>query len=326
MTKPNQLVEHPTWAVIDSSKLQAFMACPRSYFFEYVLGWRPDKVSNHLHFGTAWHIAMEILLREGFSPEAAVRAYDGFLETYRSSPDFQSDTDDLFTPKNPERAFLAIALYAKKYADDLQKYEVMHTEVSGTVAIDENRVLYFKMDSIMRELSSNKIVSLEHKTGSSTWGWDLQWGLKTQIGTYTHCLYSMFGVPDVKGVIVNGTFFKKVKKFDANSIDFMRVPVYKTPAHMKQWLYTTNYYIDQLMREFELVLEHPEDIDVLTAFPCNTESCTKYGGCPYLNLCLSWSNPLARLHSAPSGFKVEFWDPRDEITKSTMQVDLRSML
>ena len=76
----------PEWDILDSSKIQSYMRCPRKYFFNHILGWSLEeeeqgaleisssgllaapkseiRKSEHLVFGTAWHHSMEHLLRE----------------------------------------------------------------------------------------------------------------------------------------------------------------------------------------------------------------------------------------------------------------------
>ena len=56
--------------------------------------------------------------------------------------------------------------------------------------------------------------------------------------------------------------------------------------------------------------------DILRAFPKNTESCTKYFGCPYADFCQAWMNPLQRCQEVQPGFKLDFWDPREQLEKA----------
>jgi len=84
MPRINEIIEPShTWDIIDSSKLSTFMECPRKYFYEYVLGWRPSMPNVHLTFGTAWHAAVERLLIEGYSQEHVEEAKFIFLQYYR---------------------------------------------------------------------------------------------------------------------------------------------------------------------------------------------------------------------------------------------------
>lgn len=309
----NNLEHHPTWDILDSSKLTTYMDCPRRYFFEYVLAWRSDAPNNHLVFGTAWHDAMEHLLLNGYDDESVMGAFEKFLATYRK--DFPATSDDLYDPKTPERALGALGLYAERYYGDLTKYEVLYTEIAGTVPINNDQVLYFRLDSIVRERESGRILSLEHKTGSRiSRFWTDQWPLAVPVGTYTHVMNCLYDPADVWGVKINGTFFQK------NKIDFLRVPVRKTLDHMKQWLWNVAWWADQIRWQFDLLSGCSPDDQVLMAFPQQPGSCTKYFGCPYHDFCLTWPNPLAHSSEPPMGYVVERWDPSEREATHRMEI------
>lgn len=314
------LAPHPTWSLYDSSKLQTFLTCERRYFWEYLAGWRPEVTSNHLIFGQAIHHALEHLMRHGYGEDAIIAAYELFLTHYRAAG-YTEDTDELYAPKTPTRALQCLAAYTQQYASDLERYEVLHTEVSGSVPIGEGRKLHFRWDTVLRDRQDGLIVSLEHKTGSSTWGWEKEWPLKFQIGTYTHGLYALYGQQAVKGVVVNGLFFKRTSGArGAQLFDFLRVPVYKTPEHMEVWLWNAHDLIDRLEYEMDRLSECKEREPLLQAFPLRTESCTKYGGCPYHDFCCTWANPLQHIDRLPPGWTVEYWDPRTVTATETVEL------
>lgn len=306
---------HPTWEILDPSKIQTFLDCERQFFYQYILGWKQDRMDNHLHFGISWHKAMEFLLRHGYDQKNIMGAYLAFEKEYRKV--FPKDTDYLMNQKTPDRALQALVEYATKYRADLDDYEVLFTEVGGTVPLFGDLVLYYRMDSILRERRTKLIVSLEHKTAGSEWNWDIQWPLSIQVGTYTHALYCFFPPEEVKGVIINGAVFKKTK---APSFAFPRAPVYKTQEQMQGWLQHTQLRAKQVLTEYEILSSCSADDLVLDAFPLRPVSCTKYFGCPYHAFCTAWQNPLQHCEDVPMGFIQEFWDPRKDET-STKVVD-----
>ena len=106
------LKTHPTWEVTDSTKLQEYIACPRSYFYKYVLGWKPEEPSIHLIFGTSWHIAMEHLLIYGYDPRTVEEASYLLTQEYRKS--FSDLMDDVYYPKTPGFAKEMLSKYVKK--------------------------------------------------------------------------------------------------------------------------------------------------------------------------------------------------------------------
>lgn len=306
------LTPHPTWEITDSTKLKRYQECARAYFFEYCLGWRSDRPANDLAFGGAWAKAMEVLRNYGFSNDAIILAYEAFLTHYRSEG-FAEEEDELFAPKTPARALGALAEYVEKWADDLRQLEVLHAEVAGSVSVGKNRVIHFKMDSILR---SEKLGYLSHEdktTKQINRQWQDQWPLSVQVGTYSHVLYCLYPEDEVFGVIINGTAFKAVKGTRGAALfDFARISCRQDINQMEAWLAETNLWLDDLERDFEMLSVCEPDDQLMLAFKRNTQSCTKYRGCPYHAFCCARTNPLTLVEQGvPVGFKVEFWDPSE---------------
>jgi len=312
----------PSWEIQDASKVKTAMECWRKYFFEYVLGWRPASANIHLIFGSAWHEALAMLYLSDFSVESVQKAYyKGFLPYYRAH--FDESDDEIYSPKIPSRAFVALAAYANRHKDEERDYKILShngvpmVEIGGTINLSEDRVVTFKMDTIME--GPHGIISREHKTGSSTWNWNLQWYLSPQVGTYSHVLYCLYEERDVRGVIVDGTFFKKTKddakkdlKDPFRHFDFMEVPVYKSPSNMNAWLNTMLWWLDMIEWNFNLLAECSAKDNIMKAFPMNPTGCTNWSGCPYHDLCMAWANPLKHVERPPIGFQIEHWNPLAE--------------
>lgn len=303
---------HDSWAIIDSSKLSDdFMTCPRMFFYRDVLGWRSTAPNNHLIFGEAWHEAQEHLLINGYKEiEDAMML---FMAKYRE--ELGPETDDLFAPKTPAKAEAALKEYAREYGNDLLKWDVLYTEIAGSVMISPTDIMYFRMDSILRERDSGKYLSLDHKTGSRKGSsWTDKWALAMAIGLYTHVLYCLYPKDEVKGVQIRGTFFYKSKP-----VEFEDVPCWKSPNQMDTWLWNTNWWYNLLKHNFELLSECSDSDDVMMAFPMNCESCTKYFGCAYHDFCTAWPNPLQKCDQPPLGFKQEFWNPLEKESTHKME-------
>jgi len=309
-----------TWEIVDGSKLKTFATCPRQFFYEYILGWRRESPNNHLIFGEAWHEAMEQLLVGGFEKDSVLEAYERFEKKYRET--LGPDTDALFSPKNPSRAFDALVDYVKRYRDEASTLETIETEIAGTVVFDEQFTLHYRMDSVMRDLSLGTIFSMEHKTGSNAnQVWANQWALAFQIWIYTHVLYCRFTPEEVRGVMINGIFFRRVKdNSTAMRTDFMRVPCWKSVEQMQAGYETVLYFLQQLQNEYHLLADCNVNDAVLAAFPCNPESCTKYFGCTWHDFCIAWPNPLQRCEKPPIGFIEEWWDPSEREANVTHHV------
>jgi len=321
--------EHDTWRVLDASKIQEFMRCPRRYFYRYVLGWESSQTSVDLVFGSAWHEAMEVLLERGYSQSVVADAYLRFEAIYRSVLEPEMDLQN--APKIPSNAMRALARYITFWANDHQDYEVLHVEVAGSVLISDRKPLFFKIDAIMKEKSTGSIFALEHKTtGSLSPRWVNQWRQKFQLGVYTHALYCLFDPDTVTGVTVNGVQITNPPQMKqdgtpyANSrdIEFKRVPVRLSRDRMADWLDTAEFYFDWIQSEHENLDMSSPDEPTLRAFPKCTESCGDFYGCPFIDYCTTYANPLRVADSPPMGYTVNYWDPRtkQETAKEVMNL------
>lgn len=306
---------HKSLNIIDSSKLKDYIKCPRYFLYRHVLGWCSEFPNNHLIFGSAWHLAMEHLLLKGY--DEVSEAFDKFLEYYRQH--FLPETDGLFKAKTPANVLITIPAYVNKWrADDEGKFEVLYTEIAGSVPISEFDKLYFRMDSILKETATNEVFSREHKTGSRSWLWSEQWPLSTALGTYSHVLYCLYPFEMVKGIEINGTMFISRKK---DPYEFLRPMFKKTKEQMQSWFSNVKYYYFDLKRELELLIQ-TYDRDLLEAFPLRTNNCLDYSRvCEYQDFCLAWRNPVIRSTIPPPGFRVEYWDPTLEPSKITFNLD-----
>ena len=79
---------------------------------------------------------------------------------------------------------------------------------------------------------------------------------------------------------------------------------------MEAWLVETEEIYDRVQHDYDRLATATADDSVLKAFPRNTESCSDYGQCPFLDYCASWNNPLQHADEPPTGMITEFWDPR----------------
>ncbi len=316
---------NPAVAVLDGTKLKAYLGCPRRFFYEHVLGWRPLIPSNHLAFGSAVHEALEYLLLNGYSSANVLTAYEKFLSAYRKEG-FSSETDELYWPKTPSNFFIALSLYAKHYERDLEDYEVIATEIAGSTLVAEYE-LNFRMDSIVKNRKTHAIGSLEHKTASSPYLWADQFYLSMQTGTYNHVLNCCYPDAKIEGVTFNGLFFGKVKKgwaellegrrpdqlsVKTKPIDFDRFTIHRTEKQQNVWYTNTLMTFEDLLRDFESLAALPQDDPdvMMTAFKLNETNCSSFGRlCDYHNFCNAWPNPWARRYDVPTSFKPYFWNP-----------------
>lgn len=299
--------ERDEWHIIDSSKLREYMSCPRKYFFNNILGWTSVYPNNHFVFGSAWHVAMEHLLLNNYSPQSVTEAGKMLLERYRQ--ELGPETDSMYGVKTPAAAFMALVHYYDRYKNDPDNYDVLYTEVGGRVKLGEEAVLAFKIDCIRQDRHTKEVEVLDHKTSQrKIAGWERIQSLSIQLMSYLHVLYSLKEFDKIKGGRIRCTFFYKGRQ------EFEEVRIRKTPQDMESFLTDALTWYDALRRDMYLLMETcSDDTWSMPAFPRNPESCYSYGKlCTYFDVCEAWPNPLTECHTVPEGFKVEFWNPLDD--------------
>jgi CRISPR/Cas system-associated exonuclease Cas4 (RecB family) len=313
--------------VVDTSKLNDYLTCPRKYFFRHLLGWREEGHGKtfHLDFGTCVHAAMDVLMnsrkhptRPGYEPamELIMQASEAFtIKAMEVNPELLSSS----AAKNFDNLQRALIRYVKDYSRD--EFIVHYNEVAGTVRINSSddcfSKLYFKQDSICED--SRGIFSLERKTGSKlTAEWQEQWMTALQMGTYIHVLHHLFPDKPIYGLIVDGILFSK--KSDA---ELCRVVIKKDLPMLQAWLDTVNCWMEQLAEDYDILQNELDAGDRLSAFPMRPVSCTMYGrACEYLPFCASRANPLADCEEPPIGMMVEFWDPREHSEQVEKKIEV----
>lgn len=296
------------WQVQDSTKLQCYARCNRRYFYEYVLGWAPDAVSNHLIFGQAWHEALEHLYQHKLQLTEIPAAYEKFIKCYRA--ELPENTDSWFKGKHPGIIPQALVEYCQTYAADVYDWKILATEIGGIVPISADRMLALKMDVVAQD-NSGLIFAVEHKTGSVAGRtWTMQWATSIQIGTYLHALACSYCDSAEKAKIcVNGTFFYvKDRKYE-------RTWQRRAGWAMLDWLDTVNNLYDRIEYDFDRLSACKDSDTTMQAFMKSPTACTDYGGCPFFDLCTSIANPLQYgMTGAPiTGFKERWWNPLAEV-------------
>lgn len=310
---------HPSWEILDSTKIQAYQSCPRMFFYEYILGWRPSRPSNHLVFGKAVHSAMEHLILNGYRVESVRNCMEIFNKEYRLT--YPESTDELFTPKTPARFFDLIIEYIREYANDAQHYSVYKTEIGGTINLSPDHKMAYKMDTILYDNYTSKYCSLEHKTKGGNYispNYPYEFMLNIQLGTYTHVLNSIFPPIDVSEVIINCLCLKKTKQ---PSFILKRFPIPLSNPQMLNWLENTKGWMDTIEADYKALSTTTHRSQRMNCFPLNGRACTNWGRvCHYHDLCTSWLNPLRHQDRMPTDMEVDFWNPLEE--DLTERIDL----
>jgi hypothetical protein len=287
--------------VFDSSAVREHMDCPRKYYFSSVRHWKFEAPNKHLEFGTAWHLAKEHLILNGMSGKTLEEAYLLFLHHYRQ---FFTPAEDVTNkPKNPEGCMMGLEQVAERWEQPL---EVFGTEMAGQVPIGPERLWAFKIDALIRD--SRGVFIIDHKTASrldANWADSFLQSVQMQGYIWAVSYYFPELLNDFKGVHVEGTVFRAR---DAECVDIF---VKRDELALNEWLFQVNHQIDLIQWSEDVLAESEPTEPFLRAYPKNTEACTKYGRCPYMDICLSGHNPLA-MKEPPIGFEVREWNPLAE--------------
>lgn len=307
------------------------MDCPRSYFFEFILGWRPFLPNVHLAFGIGLHASLEYLMLHGYSQDNAMTAHELFDKVFQE--EYVSICGDDHPKKNSGNAFYSLQMYQNAYQSDLTDFEVLHTEIAGSVMIDLDKKFYYRSDAICKGdiCGLTGYFSMEHKTGTTfSELWADKWKQKTQLGVYSHVLHTIYPHDEVIGVIINGFFpagppaltKQGVPYANYSPPDFQRVLVRKTPLQMEDWIITTINWYDDIVKDTEAVLKVQDDEPVMSCFRKNPEACDKYFGCKYRNFCHLWANPVHKGAVVQEGFREFHWNPIEmmETAKEVIEV------
>ena len=258
------LQPNETWDIIDSSKLSTFMECPRKYFFNHVLGWRSSFPNNHLVFGSAWHLAMEHLMRNKYSDQALEEAKQLFMYSYRQELPAEFDAD--YRPKDPANALATIDDYHEKYYKlDTTQYDILHTEVGGTVLIGDNMPITFRLDAILYDKNREVFIDLDHKTSQRKMSnWKELFSMSPQMILYLHVMNCLYGgetklPPEI---MIRHSFFYKSKPTELEVSE-----ISKSEEQMEGLISSLQVWYESVKTNMDILLhEDTPDEDTMSSF------------------------------------------------------------
>lgn len=284
--------------------------------------WTTLGTSPALVFGSSWHEAMDTvwgcfkLGKQLSDEEIASVAFESFCNKWAAegmTPFDQMDADEMkqLKARTPMTAYEMIFNYVGERRGFLEDIEILDIEPPFAVPLDpDNPNLWYvgRLDKVWKRRGDIHV--MEHKTTSlysttSTFRSMFvdSFSPNSQIDGYIHAGHMLYG-DDFKGVWVDASLVH-LKVHDG----FKIIPVDRMFKQIDGWLYETHYWIDSINRSLAMLDESP-DYDFMPSFPKNTNACTDFGGCPYMNICRGYANP-SKQEKAPPGFKEEHWAPFD---------------
>jgi hypothetical protein len=146
---------HPPLPVLTESRQKCGRRCQREHYFAYLLGYRVAVEDEALRLGTMEHKGLEVRWSGG-DLDAALAA----MEPLAASP-FEF-----------AKAYAMLVGYVARWEDDLERYEVLAVERTfeapllnpETGAASRTWVLGGKLDAVVRERATGRVLLLEHKT------------------------------------------------------------------------------------------------------------------------------------------------------------------
>ena len=284
-----------------------------------------------LVFGSSWHEAMDCVwgaFKEGFNGDTeslAKLAFMTFCEKWEAegmTPLEQMDDFELkqLKARTPMTAYEMIFEYIAQREKFLREITILDIEPPFAVPLDpDNPDLWYvgRLDKIWERRGD--IYAMEHKTTSlysttSTFrsGFVDSFSPNSQIDGYIHAGNMLYG-DKFKGVWVDAALVH-LKVHDG----FKIIPVDRIFKQIDGWLYETHYWIDQI----DLCHKELEEAggNFMPTFPKNTNACSDFGGCPYMNICRGYPNPSEQ-HEAPAGFIEKPWSPFDVLHLEKLGLD-----
>lgn len=306
MEKPTIRPEFPQ--VIDSTMRGNFTACPRQFYFGYVLGLSSPRLSIHLHFGACFAAGLEAFRREFYTDfgarhdprEQHARALNvGFRKIILEWGDYPPEDDDY---KTLWSCLAALDFYFEHHGpatDPLLPYikedGTPAVEFSFTLPLDINHpetgepLIYAGRFDMLGVMNDMFFVVDEKTTKALGASWSSSWTMRAQFKGYAYAA-RQHGF-NVQGTIVRGVAIRKTGFDCADAL----VP-------------TSNWDLDrwytQLNRDVRRMLElwHEGYWDQ------NLDStCSSYGGCSFVPLCSTDAEQAATIMEEE--YRVRRWNP-----------------
>lgn len=291
----------PFPAVLDSTLMAHFRACPRSAFLSSFEHWKPRSRSVHLVAGAAFARGLEVARLAYYAEgrpaaDAEAAGLKALIESYGS---FECPPD---SAKSLERMMGAFEFYFHSYplATDSAKPATLPggrkgIEFSFAAPIDiahpetGDPLLYSGRFDMIADYCGG-LYGEDDKTASQLGpSWSKSWDLRSQFTAYTWGARS-YGIR-LEGFLVRGVSILKTKYDTQQAI---------TPR--PGWM--VDRWYEQLIRDVRRMIECWEsgywDYNL-------DESCNSYGGCSFRRVCLA---PEDRSHIwLAQDFERRAWDP-----------------
>ena len=302
----------PFPGVVDASMLSTLKACPRKFYYEYILRRIPFEQSIHLVAGGAFAAGLEAARISFFqykedTETALARGIIKIIEKWEGEPLPEN------TPKTLPRMCGALIYYFNQYGfatDHIQPIMLdgkPSVEFSFALSIfgelknpsTGEEIIYAGRFDMLGEYNKTPFVVDEKTTSSLGASWSAQWKHRSQFTGY--CWAAREYGYNVAGAIIRGVSILKTK------YDTKEAITYRPKEYIDRWQESTTFHLRQAFLFYEQ-----------NYWPYNFDSsCSSYGACPYSDLC---SLPEAIQEEELQYYHFNSWSPLGEIDKETFEL------
>lgn len=302
----------------DNTKIADYKTCPRKYLLRHILSWTTDtgeQKAPALVFGGAWHEGMDAIWGaqghdNGTKVQLANAAFGQHWEENGYTLNMSMEQQDSLGARTPGIAHEMFYNYVAGREKMLEECTVLAIEQPVAMPFPQLDDTWYigRLDKVFQW---NGVHVGEHKTttayaikGNFQPDWVESWGSSSQVKGYQ--MVGTLYYPDLQDVWVDGALVHK-KVHDA----FKFVPVSHALPLLEEWITDTRRWIIDIQQETE---EYNKVGSLeLGTFKKNEDSCFgKYGRCPFHAICSTTADPT-KLKMVPQSFKVEKWEPFDEL-------------
>lgn len=252
------------------SKIEAFEACPRFYYYRYERHLEPKKFNENTSFGSLFHLARQVYYETGNDLQAAYQAIKMGAAEYLMYEGFHEKAEDLVLYVAD-----AIEAYSKHYKDD--KIERIAFEVPFETEIgDKPWPITGRLDGVV--VADREVWVEEVKTT----GWPIATFVRQMtLDGKTTCY--VWAARKITGRLVQGALLDIVyKKRNQSGFDFHREVLPRTDFNIQEWHDATVYKLKQI-----------DECREKGVWPHNYKQCgSMYGKtCPYIDVCRFGETP-----------------------------------
>jgi hypothetical protein len=310
--------------VLDSTKLETYIGCPRKFLFSSIIGLTPGFISLDTVFGVAMHEGLGVLYESG-KPMAQVfaSAQEAFANSFSPYVGVVKESKS----KTLERGKEALLLYAMTYGESDKALHKVGTAEAAYI-MDVNGVPFVvKPDLVVRDTVANpnegNIHVVEHKTtGLLSRTWFQVTYPSLQPGAYTKYLLTS-GICDQAEIgypLLNLIVFPTTKNLSAKDMFYREYfgAEYGSPSdYADSWTIRVTRHLNHLYQDLRSLLNVDlEDTHTcVDAFPMHS-NCYKFGQvCHYNGICHQYAkNPLrvcckSEAEVAEKLFSLHVWNP-----------------